>query len=132
MTKGAKVLTMKEYEALKKAKPKRNKYNASKCEWRGMKFDSKWELDYYQILLHRKNSGKIKDVELHVNFPIEVNGEYICRMNIDFVITNLDGSKEYHDTKSPASITAMFKLKAKLFKVLYGAEVEVKLKGQWL
>lgn len=128
---GAKILSMAEYKALTKKDSKQLKYRNSRCEWKGIKFDSKWERDYYQILAVRKKEGRIKDFQLHVNFPIEVEGQKICKMNIDFVIENNNGTISYEDTKSPATVTPMFKLKAKLFKAIYGHEIKVKLKGKW-
>lgn len=109
----------------------RNKFGAKKQIFRGIKFDSKLELDYYLFLLDKKSRGKIKDIELHKRIDLIVNGHLVCFMKPDFVIHNNDFSIEYHDTKG--IVTATFIIKAKLFKALKGLEIKVIKRGdRWV
>ena len=104
-----------------------NKFGAKKQFFRGIKFDSKLELDYYLFLLDKKSRGRIKSIELHKRIDLNVNGYLVCFMKPDFVITNNDGSIEYHDTKGV--VTATFRIKAKLFKALKDKEIKVVKRG---
>lgn len=107
-----------------------NKFGAKKQIFRGIKFDSKLELDYYLFLLDKKSRGRIKAIELHKRIDLKVNSQLVCFMKPDFVITNNNGSIEYHDTKGV--VTATFRIKAKLFKALKGQEVKViKRSDKW-
>ena len=108
----------------------KNKYNAKKIEYKGIKFDSKLEYEYYLFLLDKKEKGKIKEVILHKRIDLVVNGQLVCFMKPDFAILNNDFSIEYHDTKGV--VTAAFRLKAKLFKALKDREIKVIKRGdQW-
>lgn len=122
-------MNVEEYKKLILKKPKRRKYGNKKVVFDGIKFDSRWEFEYYQLLVLKKKVHKIIDFKVHVTYPIKVEGTHICNMNIDFVVVELDESKTYIDTKSKYTITPTFKLKAKLFKAIYGSEVQVKLKN---
>ena len=126
-----KVITVEEYKALSIKGKMKTKYMNKRCDYKGITFDSHWERDYYQLLMHRKSLGVIKDVKVHIDFPIRVKGIEICKMNIDFVITNNNGTRSFHDAKQPKTITPVFKLKAKLFKAIYGEEIEIKMRGKW-
>lgn len=105
-----------------------NKYKAQKQIFRGIKFDSKLELDYYLFLLDKKSRGKIKKIELHKRIDLIVNGQLICFIKPDFVIHNNDFTIEYHDTKGV--VTAIFKLKAKLFKALKDRTIKIIKRGE--
>ena len=40
----------------------KNKYRNIKCQYKGIKFDSKKELEYYLILKDRESRGEIKEI----------------------------------------------------------------------
>ncbi len=108
----------------------RNKYGAKKQVFKGLKFDSKLELNYYLFLLEKKEKGLIKHIELHKRIDLIVNGQLVCFIKPDFVIHNNDYSIEYHDTKGV--VTATFRIKAKLFKALKDREIKVvKMGDKW-
>ena len=66
----------------------RNKFNAKKQVYKGLKFDSKKELHRY-IVLEKLLKGKmISDLELHPVFPLMVNGVKIGRYTADFKYIN--------------------------------------------
>lgn len=88
----------------------------------GLKFHSKAEAARYQELVLLQKAGHIKDLERQVTCPLEVNGVLVANYIADF---------EYYE-KSPIGRwelvvedlkgyeTDVFKLKAKLFKAVYG------------
>lgn len=108
-------------------KKSKNKYGARKVHYKGLVFDSNWEFEHYLILLDDQRRGKIKDIKLHHRVDLVVNGQKICFMKIDFVITDNNGKVKYLDTKG--MVTSNFRLKAKLFKALIGQEIKVIKRG---
>lgn len=114
------IISKEDYKRLHK---KKNKFGAKPIILDDIKFDSKLERDYYSYLKLKIRAGEIKSFELHKRIDLVVNGELICFMKPDFVITNKDGSISYHDTKG--MVTPLFKLKAKLFKALKDREIKI-------
>lgn len=47
-----------------------NKYHNTKCEWMGIKFDSKKELLRYQFLLSQEEAGLIRNIQRQVTFEL--------------------------------------------------------------
>lgn len=85
-------------------------------------FDSKLEAEYYRQLKWQIMAGTIKSFELQVPFLIEINKMRICKYYADFVITNLDGTKEVIDTKG--FITPLYRLKKKLVEAVYNIKIK--------
>lgn len=96
---------------------KENKYKAQKKEYNGEIFDSTFEAKIAQELDWRVKGGDIQSYETQVEIRIIVNGVFICKHLMDFVITHNDGSIEYVEAKGYE--TAVWKLKKKLFLALY-------------
>lgn len=96
---------------------KRNKFNAVKTTYKGIKYDSKMEAKYAKLLDLLVKSGEVENVERQHKIELIVNGKKICNYIIDFKVYYSDGNVEYHEVKGVE--TALFKLKWKLSKVLY-------------
>lgn len=102
-----------------------NKYGAKKTEYKGIIYDSKFEAQRAYELDMLQRAGKLKDLERQVRFILQdgyVNNQgksirpisYIA----DFVYTE-GGKKIVEDTKSPATRTAEYRIKKKMFEFKY-------------
>lgn len=103
---------------------KRTKFGAIKTEVDGIVFDSKAEAKRYMYLKHMQAAGKISGLRIHPKYPIEINGKYICEVELDFFY--FDKEKrciEYEDVKGVD--TAISRLKRKLIKVTHDIDVTI-------
>lgn len=108
----------------KKLNPKSSKYNAVKTEVDGIRFDSRKESARYEYLKTLEKAGVISDLILQPRFllqePFVCDGkkerkiEYVA----DFQYTQ-NGETIVEDVKSPATRTAVYRLKRKLFLYRY-------------
>jgi hypothetical protein len=100
------------------------KYHNHKIAYNGIQFDSQKEMNRYQELLWMKQAGLIKDLECHPRYDLVVNGQKLGFYRGDFrykeVVTD---SVVLEDVKSSVTKTAVYKLKKKLVKALYGIEI---------
>ena len=72
-----------------------SKYNASKCEYNGIKFDSKKERDRYIFLKGMEDNGKISNLEMQKPFvlipvqreksTINSKGKEVENIAVDFI-----------------------------------------------
>lgn len=98
------------------------KFNAKKVEIDGIVFDSGLEAKRYQKLKLLERSGEIRELDIHVPYRLEVNGEHICDYEADFVYIRVsDGFKVVEDAKGVK--TPVYRLKKKLMKAIYGIEI---------
>ena len=102
-----------------------SKYHAKKTEYKGVVYDSKWEAEKAYELDMLQRAGKIKNLQRQVRFILQdgfVNnkGEKIRPISYiaDFVYEK-DDKKIVMDTKSPATRTAEYRIKKKLFEYRY-------------
>lgn len=136
----AKRLGLWEYCPKPEKPEKERKYHNKPCEYKGLKFDSQKELDYYLILLDRQKKGEIKYLERQVKITIQPKfttpqGEtirelyYIADFSYYEKVPEGDIFKwVFHlvDVKGgKATQTAVYKLKKKLlaYKGIYIEEV---------
>jgi Protein of unknown function (DUF1064) len=100
---------------------KRSKYGAVRCELDGYSFDSKQEMARYSELALRQLAGEIRGLVVHPVYPLVVQGIRIAAYEPDFVYTDCrTGDERVEDVKGgKATITAVFRLKKKLFEVCY-------------
>lgn len=118
-----------------------NKYNAKRCVYKGMSFDSILERDRFIFLEAEQNAGRITDLQHHVPFRLEVNGYLVGTYEADFtyrfpplvvagdgrllqkaiIFTRLEGVIE--DAKGV--LTDTFKLKRKIFEAQYGKRIHI-------
>lgn len=101
-----------------------SKYGNRRCKEDGYTFDSEAERDRYREIRLLLNAHRISEVCVHPRFPLVVNGAKIGAYVADFsyteTVNSYDGpvsTKWVEDVKGAE--TAVFKLKAKLFRALY-------------
>ena len=100
-----------------------SKYRNKKTVVDGITFDSQREAKRWQELTLMQKAGEITELERQVRYPIRVNGTEVCCYISDATYRK-DGKLVVEDSKGVR--TAVFSLKAKLFKAVYGfAIVEV-------
>ena len=92
----------------------RNKYNAKKQFYKGIRFDSKKELDRYLILEQMQMKKYISNLEVHPVFPLIVNGVKIGRYTADFKYINNQGIEIIEDVKSKITRTRDYILRKKI------------------
>lgn len=111
------LIPVKEYRVnfLKKA-GKKNKYNATKIDFNGYRFDSKLEARVYEDLLFQLNAGDLKEIQRQVKIPLMVNGVLICTYICDFKTVDKHGQVTYVEAKGLEM--PVFKMKLKLFMAL--------------
>jgi hypothetical protein len=103
-----------------------NKYRAVKVKADGLTFDSKAEHRRYCELKLLQAAGEISTLSIHEPFPCHVAGQLICTYEADFVYWAKGASSAtVEDVKGVK--TAVYRLKKKLVKAIYGIEItEVK------
>ena len=99
-----------------------NKYHAARETADGYTFDSKAEAKHYRELRLRERAGEIRDLVVHPRFPLKVNGHLVCVMVPDFQYRE-NGVLVVEDVKSKATITAVYRVKAKLLHACHGITV---------
>ena len=92
----------------------RNKYNAIKCEYKGIKFDSKKERNRYLELEILVLAREIRNLETHPRFDLMVNGQKIGRYTADFRYLTSAGDSVVEDVKSKATKTRDYVLRKKI------------------
>lgn len=107
---------------------KKNKYNASKIDSGGYRFDSKLEARVFEDLEFARLSGHLIEIRRQVKIPLMVNGVLICNYIIDFVVIDKHGQKKYIEVKGFR--TALWEMKWKLCmamanEICPGAEWEI-------
>ncbi len=107
---------------LKAGVAKPGKYKNKRIECDGYLFDSQAECDYYLGLKLRLRSGDIRDLELQPRYPLHVNGELVGTYVGDFRFVDGAGFLRLQDVKGVR--TAVYRLKKKLVKAIYGVDVE--------
>lgn len=93
---------------------KRNKFNAQRCEFNGLKFDSKAEMRRYGDLRLLELTGQISVLEVQPVFELHAGVKY--RGDFRYIE---NGKTICEDVKSKPTATASFKIKWKQVKELY-------------
>ena len=103
---------------------RRHKYGAVRTTVDGISFDSKREAAFYQELTLRKKAGEIHgEIDIHPVYPIIVEGNRICTVELDFAFHDTAGKRHYIDVKGRD--LPMSRLKRKLLFACHGIRVEV-------
>ena len=92
----------------------RNKFNAKKQIYKGMKFDSKKELTRYLVLEQMQKNNYISELELHPMIPLIVNGIKIGKYTADFKYKNNNVEVIIEDVKSKITKTRDYILRKKI------------------
>lgn len=103
-----------------------NKFRAKKVVVDGITFDSIKESRHYLYLREMVRTGEISNLIVHPRYNLDVNGVKICDIVPDFEYEE-NGVTVTVDVKGMKTGTPyqLFRVKAKLFKALYGREVIV-------
>jgi len=104
--------------------PSRGKYKSRKVWYNGAQYHSVREAQYAHSLDLRVRAKEITSWKRQVKIPLKVGDVLITNYIIDFVVTYNSGRKEYLEVKGFE--TDVWKIKWKLFKVLYGSEFKKK------
>lgn len=109
------------------------KYNARQTTVKGIRFASAAEAARYLELVLLERAGEIHGLRVQPRYPLLVNG-----MKVGTYV----GDAEYHekwngqwvkiveDTKSPATITPLYRLKARLMLACYGITIREVMRGK--
>lgn len=87
-----------------------NKYGNHKCQYKGIKFDSKKECDYFIYLEHLEAQGGISELQRQVRFTLQPsfkhNGKTIRAITYvaDFTFKDRDGEFHIVDVKGSDTI----------------------------
>lgn len=100
-----------------------NKYRAKKTEIDGIVFDSKREAARYQDLKLLERVGAIRDLKLQPKYPLKVEGKLIATYVADFTYFDAQMLRPVVEDAKGFK-TPVYRLKKKLFLVLYGASCE--------
>jgi hypothetical protein len=102
----------------------KSKYKAKRCEVDGIKFMSKGERGRYLTLKRRLDAGLITDLKLQPAYAIEINGQKICKVVLDFSYFDIERKRfVYEDYKG--FDTPISKLKRKLVEAAHHITVTV-------
>ena len=108
----------------------KGKYNNTKVEYDGHKFDSVDECKYYQYLCKKKQEGFVKEFELQPHIvlipavkTIDGANQRAVTYTPDFYVTYIDGGREYIDVKGFS--TQQGDLRRKLYNYLVAT-------GKWI
>jgi hypothetical protein len=102
-------------------KKRTNKHGNVWTQVDGIKFQSKGEALYYQVLKLREKAGEISDLKLQVNYALKVNGTKIGDYRADFVYKEPDAIGSIVDDFKGQE-TDLFKWKWKHLQAQYGHE----------
>lgn len=102
----------------------RNKYRAKATVVDGIRFDSMAESRRYVDLKLMERAGEIQELDVHPQYPIDINGHRICIVELDF---------RYYDTKRGGIVvedvkgvdTVLSKLKRKMVAAQHDVKVEI-------
>lgn len=106
---------------------KSRRFTSKKCEYNGIKFDSKLELEFYLLKLKEEEQGEISELTTQVKYVVQEgfrdnNGTKILPITYtcDHQWIDTDGVVNLSDTKASDYLcTNEFKLKWKMMKYRY-------------
>lgn len=101
-----------------------SKYHARRVEIDNIMFASTAEANRYADLKLLERSGDIKDLELQPEYPLIVNNVRVGVYRADFRYVDVrQGLLVVEDVKSPATKTAVYRLKKKLLMAIYNIDI---------
>ena len=109
---------------MSRAGPRAPKYRNQPTIVDGRRFASKREAARYGELCLLERAGKISELKVQPRYPLSVNGTKIGSIVPDFAYVE-HGSLVCEDVKSKATITPIFKWKAKHFLAEYGITIKI-------
>lgn len=107
---------------------KENKYHNKKCEYKGIKFDSIKERNWYINLENMQKLGKISELKRQVEFVLietfKLEDKTYRKTKYIADFTYKDKNGKYHVVDTKGFRTPEYKLKKKLMAWKYGIEIE--------
>lgn len=105
----------------KTGRPRGPKYRNQKSEADGITFDSKKERDRYLQLKLRERASEVRNIQLQVEYRLEVLGVLICKYRADFTYEELQSPNWVAVVEDVKGFkTPTYKLKKKLMKACHG------------
>lgn len=107
---------------------RRNLYGNIKTTLDGIEFDSRAEAARYAELKLLEQAGQINNLKTQVEILLEVRGVKVCKYIADFTyneLTEAGTHKQYVVEDVKGVRTAVFNLKARLFKAIYGYPITI-------
>lgn len=102
---------------------KPHKYKAKPVNIDGIRFDSTAEALHYMDLKLLERTKDITGLQVHPRYPITINKQPICIVELDFVYRDKQGMPHIVDIKG--HMTALSNLKRKMVEAAYGIKVEL-------
>lgn len=102
---------------------KANKFGAVKVKTDEGTFDSKREYQRWCVLKLMQKAGVISGLKRQVPYDLNVNGEHVCKIVVDFTYAHRDTGFTLEDAKGFQ--TPESKLKYKLFAAIFGQEIKL-------
>lgn len=108
---------------------KKSKYKAIKCEYDGVKFDSKREMNRYIDLKLLEQAGRIENLQLQVIYELQPAFEFLGNKirAINYVADFVYFDKRINETvveDVKGMKTPVYKLKKKMFEYKYKMEIK--------
>jgi hypothetical protein len=101
-----------------------SKYRNRKVMLDGFTFDSVKEADRYEQLRLAQREGSIKELIIHPQFDIKVNGVHICKYIADFsYLSPVTDTRITEDVKSKPTRTMAYLIKKKLMLAVHGIKI---------
>jgi Protein of unknown function (DUF1064) len=101
----------------------RNKYNNKITYEDGLCFRSLLEKQRYRELKLLLHAGAIRDLKIHTRWKLAVGDVLIATYEDDFNYVDAQGRLVVEDVKSEATVTPLYKMKAKLMKAVHNIDV---------
>ena len=95
------------------------KYKNKPVNVDGWRFRSGKERDHYLWLNSEVQARRVTSFEYEKKYPLEVNGKLVCNIVPDFTVYLPDGRTQIHEIKSPITMTDVWRVKSKLFQILF-------------
>ena len=102
---------------------KPHKYKAKPVKMDGHFFDSLAEAKHYSELRLLERAGEISELTVHPRYPITINHQLVCIVELDFSYRDKQGLPHTDDVKG--FDTALSKLKRKMVCAAHGIEVNI-------
>ena len=103
---------------------KKNKYNAKKVKYNGIKFDSAFELDCWQYLEQLAKEDKISNLQRQIKFELLPANSLYRALNYVADFTFYVGDK-YIVADAKGLVLPEFKIKQKIFFDKYGNQIYI-------
>jgi len=107
---------------------KESKYHNKKCEYKGIRFQSKKEMQYYAKLELLQKTGQISELKRQVEFVLietfKLEDKTYRKTSYYADFTYKDKEGKYHVVDTKGFRTPEYKLKKKLMAWKYGVEIE--------